>query len=136
MISQQTTGGTLLAKAVIWMTLALIFYSWAVFSGRREGLQGKHLASFAVGLLCDYLGTTQMNAYAAAFGKAPQWHNLSGLASLLGMAFHFLLALAACAARRAQAVNRLFHRVSLGIYGCWLFAFCSGAISGMLRLKG
>lgn len=126
----------MLAKAVIWMTLALVFYTWAVFSGRREGLRAKHLVIFGIGLFCDYLGTRQMNVYAQAFGKAPEWHNITGIASLAGMAFHSLLALLATLARRADAMNHLFHRVSLGIYSCWLVAFFSGALSGMLRLKG
>lgn len=128
-------SGPMLAIAVIWMTLALIFYTRAVFSGRREGLRAKHLVIFGIGLFCDYLGTHQMNLYAQAFGKAPVWHNITGIASLLGMGFHFLLALAATFARRADAMNYLFHRVSLGIYSCWLVAFFSGAASGMMRLK-
>ena len=125
----------MLLQAVIWMMLALLFYTWAVFSGRRQGLHRRHLVIFGIGLACDFLGTHQMNLYAAAFGKAPEWHNLSGTASLAGMGFHFLLALAASLTHRAEAVNRVFHRVSLTIYSCWLVAFFSGAISGMMRMK-
>jgi hypothetical protein len=51
------------------------------------------------------------------------------------MAFHFMLALAASLANKAEAVNRVFHRVSLTIYTCWLIAFASGAISGMMRMR-
>jgi len=125
----------ILVQAVIWMILALIFYTWAVFSGRRQGLHRKHLVVFGIGLVCDFLGTHQMNLFAAAYGKAPEWHNISGIASLSGMAFHFLLALIASLANRAEAVNLVFHRVSLSIYSCWLLAFCSGAISGMMRMR-
>jgi uncharacterized repeat protein (TIGR03987 family) len=125
----------MLLQAVIWMNLALLFYTWAVFSGRKQGLHRKHLVIFGIGLLCDYFGTHQMNLFAAAFGKAPEWHNITGIASLAGMAFHFLLALIASLANRAEAVNRVFHRVSLTIYTCWLAAFFSGAISGMMRMK-
>ncbi len=124
----------MLAVAVIWMMLALIFYTWAVFSGRRQGLHRKHLIIFGVGLVCDFLGTHQMNLIAAAYGKAPEWHNVAGIASLSGMAFHFLLALIASLTNRAEAVNLVFHRVSVSIYTCWLFAFLSGAISGMMRM--
>lgn len=124
-----------MARAVVWMVLALICYTWAVFSGRRQGLHRTHLLVFGIGLVCDFLGTQQMNLFAAAHGKAPQWHNLTGIASLGGMAFHFLLALAASLTNRAEAVNRLFHRVSITIYSCWLLAFCSGALFGMLRLR-
>ena len=125
----------MLVQAVIWMNLALIFYTWAVFSGRKQGLHRKHLFIFGIGLLCDYLGTQEMNLFARAYGKAPEWHNITGIASLAGMAFHFLLALAASFANKAEAVNRVFHRVSLTIYTCWLIAFFSGAISGMMRMK-
>ncbi|MDA8414579.1 MAG: HsmA family protein [Desulfobacteraceae bacterium] len=125
----------MLLRAVIWMNLALIFYTWAVFSGRRQGLHRKHLLIFGLGLVCDYLGTTQMNHFAAVYGKAPEWHNITGIASLAGMAFHFLLALAASFMGKAESVNRIFHRVSLTIYSCWLLAFISGAVSGMLRMK-
>jgi uncharacterized repeat protein (TIGR03987 family) len=124
----------MLMRGIIWMNLALIFYTWAVFSGRRQGLHTRHLFIFGFGLACDYLGTSEMNRFALSFGKAPQWHNITGLASLAGMAFHFLLALAASIMGRTEVVNRVFHRVSLTIYTCWLIAFASGAIAGMLRL--
>ena len=126
----------MLARAIIWMNLALVFYTWAVFSGRRQGLHPKHLAIFGVGLACDFLGTREMNMVALIYGKAPEWHNVTGIASQAGMGFHFLLALTASLLHRAEAVNVLFHRVSLTIYSCWLIAFVSGAASGMMRMKG
>lgn len=123
-----------LVKAVSWMLLALLFYTYAVFSGRREGLGTRHLVAFGIGLFCDALGTHQMSVYARLHGKAPQMHNISGLLSLGGMAFHFLLALVASLIRRAGAINRTFHRVSLTIYTLWLLAFLSGAFFGMRNL--
>jgi len=125
----------MLVRAIIWMNLALLFYTWAVFSGRKQGLHTRHLVIFGIGLLCDYLGTTEMNHFANTFGKAPQWHNITGIASLAGMAFHFILALVASLSGKAEGANRVFHRVSLTIYTCWLIAFASGAISGMLRFQ-
>lgn len=125
----------MLLKAVIYMNLALAFYTYAVFSGRREGLHRKHLFVFGIGLFFDYLGTMQMNLFAAAYGKAPEWHNLSGILSLAGMAFHFLLALLATFLNKADTANRAFHRVSLTIYLLWLTAFASGALSGLMRIS-
>ncbi len=125
----------MLLKAVIWMNLALIFYTYAVFSGRREGLHAKQLLVFGAGLFFDFLGTSQMSSYAMVYGKAPEWHNLTGILSLAGMAFHFLLALAATLMQRADRANRTFHRVSLTIYVLWCGAFASGAISGMLKVS-
>jgi hypothetical protein len=76
-----------------------------------------------------------MNLFALSYGKAPEWHNITGIASLGGMAFHFMLALGASLLLKAEAVNRVFHCVSLSIYTCWLIAFFSGAISGMMRKR-
>jgi uncharacterized repeat protein (TIGR03987 family) len=121
----------MLIQAVIWMNLALIFYTWAVFSARKIGLHKKHLIIFGVGLLCDYLGTHLMLLYGLSTGIIPDWHILIGIASLSGMAFHFMLAAVAAIVRRDEAVNRLFHRVSLTIYSGWLIAFISGSIAGI-----
>ncbi len=125
----------MLKQAVTWMMLALICYTWAVFSGRRQGLHRKHLIIFGAGLICDFLGTSQMNLISIAFGKPPVWHSILGIASLAGMAFHFLLALIASGTKRAEAANLVFHRVSISIYSCWLLAFFGGAVAGMMRMK-
>jgi len=122
----------MLLQAVIYMNLALIFYTWAVFSARRRGLHRKHLLIFGVGLVCDYIGTHLMLLYGLAKGVVPVWHIVVGFASLVGMAFHFMLAFIAGMVRRAEEVNRLFHRVSLTIYSSWLIAFCSGAVAGII----
>ncbi len=122
----------MLFQAVICMTLALVFYTWAVFSARAHGLCRKHLLFFGIGLASDYLGTHLMLRYGLANGIVPEWHIVVGFASLVGMAFHFMLALAAALVRQAEAVNRIFHRVSLSIYTSWLIAFCSGSIAGII----
>jgi uncharacterized repeat protein (TIGR03987 family) len=122
----------MLLQAVIYMNLALIFYTWAVFSARRRGLHRKHPLIFGIGLFCDYLGTHKMLLYGLATGVVPEWHILVGIASLAGMAFHFMLAFVAGMVRRTEAVNCLFHRVSLTIYTSWLVAFCSGTVAGMI----
>lgn len=123
----------MLLPAVILMNLALVFYTWAVFGARRQDLRQRHLVLFGIGLICDYLGTHLMNLYGLAVGYVPQWHTLAGLASLSGMALHFLLALAALVITRFAALNRFFHRVSLGIYSFWLVAFVSGASAALWR---
>jgi uncharacterized repeat protein (TIGR03987 family) len=120
----------MLVQAVVCMNLALIFYTWAVFTARRQGLHRMHLFIFGIGLVCDYLGTHLMLLYGRSTGIVPVWHTVIGIASLSGMAFHFTLAFFAAVVRRTEPVNRLFHRVSLSIYTCWLVAFCTGAIAG------
>jgi uncharacterized repeat protein (TIGR03987 family) len=123
----------MLLTAIILMNLALVFYSWAVFGTRGKGLHRKYLFIFAIGLICDYLGTREMNLYGNATGYWPREHYLIGLASLVGMAVHFLLALMATLATKGAAISRFFHRVSLGIYLLWLVSFFSGAIAGIIN---
>lgn len=120
--------------AIIFMIGALAFYTFAVFSGRREGLRKKHLLAFGTGFLLDYLGTHQMNILQQLHGRITDWHNYSGAVSLWGMAFHFILALLATVFGRAEQANRIFHRVSVLIYTLWLFAFISGAIAGTAKM--
>jgi len=127
--------GINMVVAVIGMFLALGFYTYAVFSGRKEGLQVKHLVSFGLGFAIDYLATGEMNNYAVIHGKTTDWHNFSGFLSLWGMAFHFMLAVVATIFKKARVANYTFHRVSLVIYLAWLFAFMSGAVAGFMEFR-
>ena len=120
--------------AVASMVGALVFYTYAVFSGRKHGLGLKQLSAFALGLFLDYYGTRQMELLTVIYGPAPEWHNISGYFSLRGMAFHFLLALTATIFGRAEIANKTFHRVSLTIYWLWVFAFISGALASMRKV--
>lgn len=72
-----------------------------------------------------------MLLYGLSTGVVPEWHIMIGIVSLTGMAFHFILASVAAMAVKAEAVNRLFHRVSLSIYVGWLIAFITGSIAGI-----
>lgn len=125
----------MLISAIIFMNLALVCYTWAVFSGRAHGLHRRHMIVFGTGLVFDFFGTHHMNIFAMTHGKAPQAHNITGIASLAGMSIHFLLALIASLAGKTEVVNKVFHRISLTIYSCWLFAFITGALFGMVQLK-
>lgn len=121
----------MLGQAVVCINLALVFYTWAVFGARKQGLHRTHLSLFGIGLFCDYLGTHLMLAYGDALGIYAVRHTFIGIASLAGMAFHFTLAFYASVVRKTDSVNRIFHKVSLPIYGCWLVTFFSGAIMSM-----
>jgi uncharacterized repeat protein (TIGR03987 family) len=118
--------------SAIYMFIALAFYTYAVFSGRKEGLKGKHLLAFGVGLLMDSKGTYDMSVLASATGGVGPLHLYTGIGGLAGMAFHFLLALAATVIGKADQANHAFHRVSLFIYTLWMLAFLSGGVIGVM----
>ena len=124
-----------LARGIAFMVAALVLYTYAVFSGRRQGLHFKHLVAFGLGLASDAIGTMAMSALTRDVGPAPDWHHYSGVVSLGGMGLHFVLALGATLVRRADAINRTFHRVSLTIYTLWLLAFVSGGAAGMMKMS-
>lgn len=118
--------------AAIYMFIALGFYTYAVLSGRKEGLKWRHLIAFGIGLAMDAKGTYGMTLLAKAMGGANPFHYITGLAGLWGMAFHFVLALLATFMRKADKVNQTFHKVSLVIYILWLAAFSTGVVIGMI----
>lgn len=59
-------------------------------------------------------------------------HYYTGIGGLAGMAFHFLVALAATISGKADQANHAFHRVSLFIYTLWMLAFLTGAVIGII----
>ncbi len=125
-----TKGGSRLLLGVISVTLALFLYTYSVFNARRHGLQLRHLATFGTGLAADIWGTSRM----IFANPHPQWaspHAWIGIAGVLGMGYHFYLALRAAVSGRAGSANRIFHRVSLIIYTLWVIAWLSGAALGM-----
>lgn len=128
-----------MTNAAIYMFVALALYTYAVLSGRKEGLKGKHLLAFGLGLTMDSRGTYLMSALAAAAGGTNPLHLWTGFGGLFGMGFHFLLALGAAIASKvtgqAEKINRTFHKVSLFIYLLWVIAFVSGMVVGMLGIK-
>lgn len=132
MVTIPTNAAETLVQAPRWMPG---FYMLQNYGARLKDFSATGVGVFGIGLICDYQGTMQMNRIALLYGKAPEWHNITGLTSLAGMAFHFLLALSASMLIKSEAANRVFHRVSLTIYTLWVFAFISGAVSGMMRLK-
>lgn len=114
--------------AAVYMFIALGLYTYAVFNGRKEGLRGKHLIFFGLGLIMDSTGTYQMAQIAAASNNPNPLHLYTGLFGLFGMGIHFLLALWATFSRKADKANHTFHKVSMVIYTLWVIAFLSGAI--------
>ena len=85
----------LLIPAIIFITLALIFYTIGVWSEHRAGiLKKKHVIIFWCGLVCDTLGTYTMSRIVAAGtdkGITPTdllIHQSTGMLAIILMLIH------------------------------------------------
>lgn len=120
----------MLLYAVISITAALIFYTIAVWSEKKQGeLRKWHLVLFWIGLLFDTIGTTMMSRIAKS-GFQLNFHGITGLLAIILMLFHaFWETLVLIKGNKKAKTN--FHKFSLIVWSIWLIPFISGAIFGM-----
>ncbi|MCE5173630.1 TIGR03987 family protein [Paenibacillus profundus] len=119
----------MLALAVIFINLALVFYTIGVWGEKRAGaLQHKHLFFFLLGLVCDTTGTSLMSLLAGDGGNP--LHALTGLAALILMLVHAVWA-ALVKWKGSAASQRRFHKFSLTVWGLWLVPYLIGVVMSM-----
>lgn len=123
---------TQLLLAIVTITLALIFYTWGVFSERRAGeLKQKHLLLFALGLIFDTTGTTIMSKIAKSAPAAGlTLHQVTGILAIVLMACHLIWGIYVYFKGSSQA-KHTFHRFSLVVWLFWLLPYIAGLIVGM-----
>lgn len=135
---------TMLMIASAAITTALILYTAGVLTERHRGhLDGRILALFWAGLVCDTTGTTLMTAMArSGSAGAPAVHGITGAAAIVLMLFHAGWAtLTWLRGRRGGAGalerERAFHRFSTVVWLLWLVPYIIGLLVGvpMLRLR-
>ncbi|WP_195574356.1 HsmA family protein [Paenibacillus sp. 1001270B_150601_E10] len=115
----------MLAAAVIFINLALVFYTIGVWGEKRSGtLQPKHLAFFLLGLICDTTGTSLMSAIAAGSGNNAI-HAATGAAALILMLIHAVWAAIVKWKGSANAQHN-FHRFSIVVWVLWLIPYGIG----------
>jgi len=56
-------------QAAIRMNLALVLYTSGIIQRSKQGHHRKHLIISGIGLVSDYLGTSQMSLFALATAK-------------------------------------------------------------------
>jgi uncharacterized repeat protein (TIGR03987 family) len=121
----------MLAAAIVFMCLALTFYSCGVWGEKLRGtLMGRHLIFFWAGLVCDTTGTAVMSRIAGSFEL--NFHGVTGLIAILLMIFHALWATLTML-RGSEKSRRNFHRFSLPVWFIWLVPFFSGMIFAMTK---
>ena len=122
----------LLMKAVIAVTLALIFYTIGVWSEHRaKVLKPVHLAFFWLGLCMDTAGTMMMSKLAdEATGGLTGVHGITGLIAIILMMIHAVWATAVLV-RKDEKAAHTFHKFSIVVWIIWLVPFVIGMIMGM-----
>ncbi len=119
-------------KAVIAITLALIFYTIGVWSEHRaKVLKPLHLAFFWLGLCADTTGTMMMSRLAdGTAGGLSGAHGITGMIAIILMAIHAIWATVVLARKDDNAMH-MFHKFSVAVWLIWLVPFVLGMIMGM-----
>ncbi|EDS77788.1 HsmA family protein [Clostridium massiliodielmoense] len=122
----------MLAKAIIFITLALIFYTIGVFSEKKQGTLKKwHVIIFWCGLVCDTLGTSFMGKIAGSMFEM-NVHGITGLLAIILMLFHAIWATIVLV-RNSEESKKTFHKFSIIVWLIWLVPYLSGMIVGMSK---
>ncbi|MCY6356449.1 HsmA family protein [Clostridium sp. ZS2-4] len=117
--------------AVIFINLALVFYTIGVWSEKRQGeLKKWHLGVFLLGLVCDTAGTTFMSIISESKSLL-NLHGITGLLAIVLMLIHALWA-AVVLIKNNENMKANFHKFSVVVWIIWLIPFLSGAIFHML----
>lgn len=119
----------ILMRAVIFITLALVFYTIGVWSERIQGrLKPWHLILFYFGLVCDTLGTTFMSKLSDA--SFLSLHGLTGLIAIILMFIHAIWATIVLIQKDEQKIIK-FHKLSIIVWVVWLIPYFIGMFLGM-----
>ena len=123
---------TLLMKAVIAITLALVFYTIGVWSEHREKvLKPVHLVFFWLGLCMDTAGTALMSRLAdGSGGGLMSAHGITGMIAIILMMIHAVWATVVLVRKDEKAMHT-FHRFSIIVWIIWLIPFVLGMMMGM-----
>jgi uncharacterized repeat protein (TIGR03987 family) len=120
-----------LIKAVVVVTIALIFYSIAVVTEQRKGRISKNVLIFlTLGVLFDIASTTLM---IVGSRKIPLTvHGVIGYSALTVMLIDTVLIWLYWRKSGSQPVSRRLNLYTRLAYGWWVIAYIAGAIIAML----
>jgi uncharacterized repeat protein (TIGR03987 family) len=121
----------ILMLSVIFITLALVFYSIGVWSERLAGrLKAWHLFFFWIGFIFDTTGTGLMMELSNA--DIISFHGLTGITAIVLMLIHAVWASLVLIKKNEKAIVR-FHKFSLVVWLIWLIPYLNGYIVSMRR---
>jgi len=114
----------LLSSAIIFITLALVFYTIGVWTERYYGiLKRRHHALFWLGFIFDTTETTLMSIISHGFSL--NLHAVTGIIAVGVMFFHAVWATVASHNKNEKTL-RGFHRYSLIVWAIWLIPYFLG----------
>jgi len=117
---------------LIFINLALIFYSIGVWSERFQGrLKWWHVGTFFAGLACDTIGTGAMGLMSGSMLQF-NFHGITGLIAIIIMLFHAIWATQVLIKKNEVLIVR-FHKFSIVVWVIWLIPMVTGAIFGTTR---
>jgi uncharacterized repeat protein (TIGR03987 family) len=126
----------MLIFAIIFITLALTFYTIGVWSEKIQGtLKAWHIGFFLVGLVCDTTGTLLMASISSNSVKVTSGTNLHGITGIIAivlMLIHAIWAVVVLTQKNEDMIAK-FHKFSIVVWVIWLVPFISGAMSHMVK---
>ena len=126
----------MLIYAIIFINLALLFYTIGVWSEKLQGtLKPWHLGLFLLGLICDTTGTLLMESIASNSAQVVSGVNLHGITGVIAIALMLIHAIWAAIVLIKKNKNMIskFHKFSIVVWIIWLIPFISGAMSHMVK---
>ena len=126
----------MLIYAIIFINLALVLYTIAVWSEKFQGtLKLWHLALFQLGLVCDVTGTLIMENISRNSAVVAPGINLHGITGLIAVALMFIHAIWAAIVlfKNNEEMKLNFHKFSIIVWIIWLVPFISGAAAHMIK---
>lgn len=119
-----------LIYAIVFISLALVFYTIGVWSEKIQGtLKGWHLVFFSLGLVFDTLGTSKMSEIAGGFSFS--LHSITGGLAILLMGIHLLWAIYVLI-KGDEVLKQKFHKFSIIVWLIWLIPYFIGMFIGMM----
>ena len=123
----------MLLYVIIFISLALIFYSVGVWSEKIQGkLKAWHLMFFYFGLACDTTVTLVMEEISKSMGIiTSSFHALTGALAIILMFVHAFWATFVLIKKDDVMINK-FHKFSIFVWIIWLIPSISGFIFRMM----
>lgn len=122
----------MLIYAIVFITLALVFYSIGVWCEKIQAVLKKwHVYMFWIGFVFDTTGTTLMSRIANDEFTI-NFHAVTGIIAIVLMLVHAIWATRVLAKNDSVKRNN-FHKFSIFVWFIWLIPFISGMIFGITR---